>query len=236
MLTAIYALSELGGSVRYVGKTTKPLQERLTQHLAEARKLRKNHRLNWLRSVGDRVEIFLIDLVVGDGAAEEICLIAALRKLGARLVNGTSGGDGTLGVVRSAETRARMSLAQLGKKATPFTKLKQSLAHKGKKFTEEHREHLSMALRGKQLGRVLTEDHRRKIAKANAGKAHSSATRKKISASKVKITALDVSYLLELRAQGATFDRIAALTGFSASQCGNRVRGIFRYSAKKGDP
>lgn len=43
-------------------------------------------------------------------------LINRIRKMGIDIVNLTDGGDGPSGIVRSQETRAKMSLAQLGNK------------------------------------------------------------------------------------------------------------------------
>ncbi len=95
------------------------------------------------------------------------------------LVNLTDGGEGTYGVVRSVETRRKLSEAQknkhhteetkqklreinLGKKRTDETKKKISKSMSGKTHTKETREKLSRLLKG----RVISEEHKRKLSEA----------------------------------------------------------------------
>lgn len=58
------------------------------------------------------------------------------------LVNLTDGGDGTIGVICSDETRIKKSLSLLGKKRSAETKNKISSSKKGIKFSKTHIEKL----------------------------------------------------------------------------------------------
>lgn len=90
------------------------------------------------------------------------------------LVNLTDGGEGTYGIIRSEETRKKLSEAQkknthseetkdklrkinTGKTHSEETKLKISKAMTGKTHTKETREKMRKLL----TGRVMTEEHRR---------------------------------------------------------------------------
>lgn len=113
------ASSEAG---RYIGVTSVLPEQRLKRHLAEARNSRKsNHRLHWLRALEAPPDIEVIEWVLPMHRVErEKYWIALFRDYGHKLVNGTDGGEGTLGIVRSFETRAKlsaaMSAARTGKK------------------------------------------------------------------------------------------------------------------------
>jgi group I intron endonuclease len=67
-------------------------------------------------------------------------LIKRLRKMGVSIVNLTDGGDGAAGAVRSPETKAKMSSAQVGNKnsvgskRTPETRAKMALAKVGNQW------------------------------------------------------------------------------------------------------
>lgn len=88
------------------------------------------------------------------------------------LVNLTAGGDGTVGVIRSEETRRKIGDIHRGKNLSEETRRKigeaqQGNKHKlGKKHSEESRLKLSEAKRGKNL----SEEHKRKLSDAQRGK------------------------------------------------------------------
>jgi len=97
MKTKIYVLKDLETNIRYVGKTTKKLSARLTQHLREARDSSKGHKNRWLRTLLRkyiRPKIELIEEVEGNGDKEEIEYIQKYKQQGYRLTNGTIGGSG----------------------------------------------------------------------------------------------------------------------------------------------
>lgn len=88
--------------VRYVGFTSKALEARLGEHIrAAARRPHQDHKHQWIASlfsIGLIPDIEAIATGSGDGWAEaERHWIAAHRAQGARLVNGTDGGEGVIG-------------------------------------------------------------------------------------------------------------------------------------------
>jgi group I intron endonuclease len=73
----------------------------------------------------------------------------------------------------SAETRAKMSIAKMGKKHGPMSleqKLKLSRAHRGKILSEEHKKHIGDGCRGKKMP-PRTPEHCQKLSDAKLGKA-----------------------------------------------------------------
>ncbi|MDX1032819.1 hypothetical protein GOL82_16390 [Sinorhizobium medicae] len=112
----------------------------------------------------------------------ELIELYGRRVFGGLLVNKTDGGEGATGSVRSAETRAKISAAHVGKVISPETRAKMlgntnmlgklhsvetrakiGAAHRGRRKSEEQRSKQSAAM----LGRTPTEDHRGKLSSAN---------------------------------------------------------------------
>lgn len=87
------------------------------------------------------------------------------------LVNLTPGGDGVVGMIRSAEHRAKISAHRTGTHCSPETKAKLSAANKGNK-----------KLIDSLTGRKISDQHRDNISKANKGKTLSPEHRAKQSA------------------------------------------------------
>lgn len=104
------------------------------------------------------------------------------------------------GVVRSAETRGKMSAAKRGVPASPETRAKLSAAKKGKplppgtleasirantgrRLSEDHRQKMSIARKGKP-GIPHTEEFKRAVGDRHRGKVVSEDTRRKISESR----------------------------------------------------
>lgn len=163
--TKLYYLSDgEEGEVRYIGKTARTLARRLSAHRDDAYRLKqRNHRTYWIRSAKD-LRMHLIAEVEGNGSTEEIELITSLRRLGARLVNATEGGEGTTGHVVSAEARAVMRAAKLGKKRSPAAVEKTRLANTGKKRSTEFKARMSKVRTGRKESdatkQILREAHR----------------------------------------------------------------------------
>mgnify|MGYP001615733050 CR=1 FL=1 len=150
--------------LRYIGKTTKPLEKRLCRHM-QCRT--RNHHLNrWLRA--RPVNIIVLERDPIDLNETEMCWIADMREQGARLLNMTDGGGGSTGVNHSVEARAKMRAAKLGRKLTVEHRAKMSAAKLGRKFTAEHRSKLSAAGMGNQnaLGHRHTIEARAKMSLA----------------------------------------------------------------------
>lgn len=165
----VYALCESTGAVRYVGKTFN-LARRLKEHTARVGK-RKTHLYNWLGKAVAAGGFKHVVLETASGNEDlnkkEIRWIADLRHLGFDLVNATVGGDGAIGYKHSAEAKARIAAARLGRKGPPMPehiKLFLSAKYKGKKMNllPEARERISASKRGVPR----SEETRRKISAA----------------------------------------------------------------------
>jgi hypothetical protein len=166
--TFIYALTDPDSSeVRYVGKSNHPTRC-LYLHYREKAPTYKNR---WLRSVRARgqepVIRILEEIDEADWQERERYWIAFYRERGARLVNGTDGGDGVHGMRHSDEAKARIGEAARGNQYS-----------RGRKPTPQETARRSAALRG----RVVTEQTRAKIAATKTGRARSPEARAKLSA------------------------------------------------------
>lgn len=110
----VYSLSasDTPDNIRYIGITSKPCKIRLREHKSESRRLvtRKD---KWIKSVLNRGESVVINDVdhsenFNDLKKLEMHYIRMFKSFGARLVNGTGGGDGAYGVVRTKEQKIEM--------------------------------------------------------------------------------------------------------------------------------
>lgn len=172
LMVSIYKLIDpRDGSVQYIGKTRKSLQKRLKEHLWEAQSGKQNHKCKWIRKVlSDElfpsIE-FIEEVAWNNGAEREIYWIAQYKR--ENLVNGTDGGEGTIGLIVSEETRKKQSLARIGK-PTWNKGISSSTEHlkeyqfkkgsipfnKGIPWPEEARKKMSNARNGKSTGRRKT--------------------------------------------------------------------------------
>jgi hypothetical protein len=166
--TTIYGLCDPEtGEVRYIGKTTRVLTVRLSAHMSSTRRGGRTHRDNWMRSLGAPPGIRPILVVEGaTGAEMEQRVIAMYRGRGARLTNLTDGGEGTPGIVRSAEWRAKLSVALRGRKMSPEMRAKLSAERRGRPISPEHRAKMVAGLRG----HYCSPETRAKIGAAHRGK------------------------------------------------------------------
>lgn len=95
---------------------------------SEKRAYSKHGRNKWWKRIMNKTD-YRVDILFDDLTWEEACdkeiefiELYGRRDLGlGTLVNHTNGGDGTLGLIASEETRLKMSLAQKGKKRKPFS-------------------------------------------------------------------------------------------------------------------
>lgn len=168
MKTSIYCLRDETRFLRYVGKTIKPLQARLKDHLKEARHGSKNHRCDWIRSLLKKGLTPIIDLITevdGDGCSAEIAYIKFFRKKGINLVNGTNGGDGVIGHHHSVETRRQIAIAGTGRKHSEETKARMRIICTGRKASDKTRKILSESHKGIHP----TETTRRKLSLSHKG-------------------------------------------------------------------
>jgi len=134
----IYTLSDpRTNEIRYIGKTSRTLNQRLTNHISDARVKRyKNHNCNWIQSLL-KLDLFpkieLLDSIESTDDWEwlESYWIAQFRAWGFRLTNLTNGGDGNKGQVFSAESIEKRAAANRGQKRTDEFKERHSKLLKG---------------------------------------------------------------------------------------------------------
>jgi len=169
-VTRIYALLDEKGRVRYVGKTNRSLEVRLSAHLRKA-KYEQTHKDRWIVSMFRKQKlptIQMIEMVNGDGCIEERKWIAFFRSIGVKLTNLTDGGDGLTGHIKSKETCKKLSDA-----------------HKGKIFSVEHKKNIGKASKGRpawnkgKIG-IYSEATRKKMGADKIGKKISEETRQKL--------------------------------------------------------
>jgi hypothetical protein len=128
----IYGLTDRRiGEIRYVGKTTMSVQQRLLGHLKDARKFTGTHKRHWIHSIGlDNVGITVLETTTLDKLDDaEIRWIAELRK-SCSLTNMNDGGTGG---PPSEETREKIRASKLGIPLTEEHRQKLRVARKGKK-------------------------------------------------------------------------------------------------------
>ena len=180
MLGIIYGLID-GDTLelRYVGQTTKSLDERLRRH----KNSHNTHLRRWLNK--RPVNIIVLERDPVDLNEAEIRWIREMREQGARLMNMTDGGEGgRLGLKHTSETRVKIGVAQLGHGVTTETRAKMSAALRGRKNTPEARVKMSVAKQGCK-GHKQTLETRTKIGAALRGYKHTSETCAKMSAAKL---------------------------------------------------
>lgn len=137
--------------IRYVGWTSKTLNERLKKHLEEINSNKNNHRINWLRQL-HKLDIIPIiknieNTIYNDRVDREKYWIAYYGR--ENLVNGTDGGEGTLGIKRSSETLKKMSENQ--KEAMKSDIARENLRNKAKQQWKNNRESLLISLKNKTM-------------------------------------------------------------------------------------
>ena len=87
--------------------------------------------------------------------------------------NMTLGGEGSVGIEPSEETRKKMSESRKGKQFSEEHRRKISESRKGKHFSEEHRRNISESQKGENnhnYGKHFSEEHRRNISESQKGK------------------------------------------------------------------
>ena len=197
----VYALIDpRTDEVRYIGLTVMKPQGRLADHLGQARRGNRRHVYNWIRSLlSEGLEpdqLILYDNVpVTDLPTLEMKAISQARRQGARLTNGTDGGEGLRNP--STETRAKLSERQRGKKNHNF----------GKNLSSTNKHRISASLRGNKnaLGTTPSEETRAKLSDSTRGERHPRA----------KLTEVQAREILSLKGSGRTQTSIALQYGIS---------------------
>lgn len=134
----IYSLSHpLTNEIRYIGRTTQTLNNRLNKHLKAKD---KSHRVNWIKSLKNKELIPNINLIC-ETENFEYCIeleqyyIQKYIDLGYNLINMTLGGEGSIGFTHTTDTKNKISL--LTKERMSDNNVIINLKNKGKKQWEE---------------------------------------------------------------------------------------------------
>jgi group I intron endonuclease len=166
----------LTGELRYVGQTNN-LKRRFKEHIGDRNEGRWiNNWINKLYKQKLRPKMFLfvefgIDNL-DDLLSAERFWIALCRFGGARLINLTEGGEGTLGYKHTPEECKKISDRLRGVKKPPFTaehKAKIAISSKGNKAQNTSPESLAK-FKAKQDGHPVSDETRKKIGAANKGR------------------------------------------------------------------
>lgn len=126
----------------YIGKTTRTLEKRLSEHIIERNRKSKNR-----RPISDFISCLIKDKVLPsieviqeyknislyDLNNWERYFIRWFKGYNYNLLNATDGGDGRSNYLASDESRKKMSIARKGRKHTKDTKIKMSKTWLGKK-------------------------------------------------------------------------------------------------------
>lgn len=144
----IYLIYHPNGTPCYVGKGR---AHRWKQHA----KTSSNQRLARIYAKYGDLPIVKVkeNLTNEEAMREEVLLIASIgreNKGMGPLVNFTDGGEGASGIVRSAETRAKLSAAKKGKKNSPEAIEKTAAAHRGVPRSKETIERIATSNRGQK--------------------------------------------------------------------------------------
>jgi hypothetical protein len=145
-MASVYGLIRQSDStVRYVGMTSKSVQERFEIHLRSSRRNRPLPVYDWMRKHADVTFVILHEnLSVEEALRLEIVEISRRTNL----LNLTKGGDGTFGYKHTQITRQRLSEVQKGKVLPEEQKAKMSASHTGKKRTASERAAIGAGRRG----------------------------------------------------------------------------------------
>lgn len=154
-----------------MGLTTYPPEFRLKSHVNEAINGGKRRIHKWIRSLPSVPAIIILERDPPDLKLAECGWISFLRMEGARLVNGTDGGDGLLNP--SFEVREKLSSWQIGRKMSAEAKGKMSVSQR-RRFTTQP---------GPMVGKKHSEKAKAKIRERRASQIiiHSEEFRKKTS-------------------------------------------------------
>lgn len=195
----IYAISNTVNSKKYIGQTTRTIEERWSKHKSASTHCSALH--SAMHKYG--VEKFRIEQIDTANNQEELdakekYYIEFYNTIAPNGYNLTSGGEhpnhNESSIRKISESRRGEKHWAYGKTMPLETRIKISNANKGKKRSEEFKQKLRVANIGKKLskdqieklrlshlGKPLSEEHKRKIGAANKGRTISAETRHKIS-------------------------------------------------------
>ena len=213
----VYLILNLINGKRYVGQTVQPLKKRFNKHancktMPIGKAIRKYGKENFYcgvikscssKSEMDYWEKFYI-----------VALKSKNRKIG---YNCTDGGEGTSGIERSPEYRAKLSAAMTGEKNHRY----------GKKNTPEHTAKIVASVKGKKL----SSEHCDKIKAALKGKHHTKERCAHISAAKRNDSPYK-NLIAELDAHNLSYAALAKLIGLSQGKVSLKMNGKRRFTER----
>ena len=171
----VYVLSRDGGEPFYVGVGS---DDRIADHFREAAAGKKQaHRLSIIRQASAESKVIGCEIIGWTDDWQEALSIEVekIARTGRRdlglgpLTNLTDGGEGQRGIIRSSETRAKISVAHKGKVVSENTRLLLRMKNLGKKSSQETRAKQSLAM----MGRPVSEETRGIISAAHKGRPRS---------------------------------------------------------------
>lgn len=123
----------------YCGKTVNTPEFRLQSHRQSARINPHRPVSKWLNACGEHVRVHVVATVPADGdwSAAERRWIEVLRYSFPGGANANSGGQGTPGMIHTAEARAKIGAAHKGKTVSAETRMLIGAASKGRKHSLE---------------------------------------------------------------------------------------------------
>jgi len=146
------ALNKINGK-RYIGTTRHSLETRRREHEKQARNVRRTYLHKSMHKHG----ISAFDWMVlntysnlNDAREGEKQFIHFYDTFAPKGYNLTLGGEGALGVTVSAETRAKISAANTGRRHTAESRARMSRAQTGRKHSAETRSRISSGQMGKK--------------------------------------------------------------------------------------
>lgn len=149
------------GEVRYVGMTTKPLPERLHEHMCQTHNVGLTHKDRWVRALKRanlRASIVELEGGIRDSDLPE-AERAWIRKFApsGRLTNGTAGGEGVFSYKHTPETKAFLAEKNRTRKVSAETRAKMSASQRARldcEVTAEARANMSRAAKRRYLARL----------------------------------------------------------------------------------
>ena len=153
-------------TIRYVGYTLKPPDQRLVDHRSNAYQ-RKVRVQQWIADLTTRHLLPLVELVEETNLprTREVFWIAEHKRLGCSLLNMNNGGAGT--THHTLESRAKMSAAKLGKPGHPLSlEVRRAIgdAQRGVPNSIAQRVHQSEVM----TGRKHSDETRQKVVESHA--------------------------------------------------------------------
>lgn len=183
----VYALVDpRNNEVRYIGKSGSGMK-RVRMHMCPSSLARgRTYKDKWLRELiasgyHPLVRTIAVCADKKDLSKAEILWIAYARSLGWRLTNLTSGGEGSFGLVKSPETRAKIANANRGRKHTPEAVTRMREAKKDHVISPETR---AKMVASRKANYVISDETRNKMSEAHKKQIITKETRAKMAATR----------------------------------------------------